>query len=171
MLEFTLPLVSPETTLQQAIDIMEERGTSAIVVNRASGPAVLDADAILQALHDRNAANQSRNIKEDIIVSKIIPRARAKQIKPQLTEAVSFGLPNARDLQAEFDKNSAYFLILEMTGKEAKVISWHENIGGALTVRLKVCRCKSQPRQHVFRQSQLVKPGECNFDGDKVKCS
>jgi hypothetical protein len=161
--EIEVSLVPGDMPLEKAIDVLKESGRSALVAERSDGLALLTSGDMLQALR------ASRN--PDRPVGELQPSATASQVTlPRNSEGILDSPIRRRGLEAAFASGGARYSLIR-SGTRARVITASDALAFTLSRSLIICRCKLDPRHHVFEPEDLTVPGKCNFDGQAVNCA
>ena len=159
--EVELPVVSANTGIEQALDIMRRAKRSGIVAARPNEFVVLTDEDLVDGLRDHGYE----------IIGQIKPQHRTAVVtsdQPRFRTAIETkGLD--RVLNDVLLEDYQHFSLHPEPGSTFRVRTIAEGLAGALSQTVVVCTCKTNPR-HKWRPQQLNDPSKCNLDGDSVKC-
>ena len=159
--EVELPVVSADTSIEQALETMRRAERSGIMGARSDDFVVLTDEDLIDGLRDHGYQK----------VGQIKPRHRTTVVtpdKPRFRTAIeSRGLDNVLDQVLREDYQ--HFALHPVPGATFRVRTMAEAFAGALSRTVVVCTCKTNPR-HKWRPQQLNDPSRCNLDGDSVNC-
>jgi hypothetical protein len=159
--EVELPVVSVNTGIEQALEIMRQAGRSGLVAARPQDFVVLTDEDLVDGLREQGYD----------IIGQIKPRHRTAVVtpdKPRFRTAIETkGLD--RVLNDVLLEDYQHFSLHPQPGSTFRVRTIAEALAGALSQPVVVCTCRTNPR-HKWRPQQLNDPSRCNLDGDSVKC-
>jgi CBS domain-containing protein len=158
--EIELPRVPRETPLDDAIQIMQRSGKSAVVVERPNGLAVLTAGELVETLRE----------KPDLLVGELQPISAVSQVPaPRETSQLLYSQTARHGVDMAFSGSPQYSL-LDMGNSRALLVTTSEAIALIMGRTSTICRCTDNPH-HVYLREELTAPGKCNTDGKPVNCT
>jgi CBS domain-containing protein len=159
--EVDLPVVSGETSIEAALEVMRTSMRSGLVTARGDRYVVLTDEDLIDAFreHGRREVTQVEPAHRTLVISPNLPRYR------EMLQRMGEFAADDEFLRA----NYGHFALTPPTGSVVTVRTSSDSFATILKQRLVVCTCTDDP-SHKWRRAQLNDPTKCNLDGYKVNC-
>lgn len=164
MNSFELPLTSPQITCSEALRLMQEHGTSAVV-------AITGTAAFLVRGRELTASMRRYG---DVPVS-VSALEIGRPLDMASSTGLSFGSVSRSITETDFSRHSfaegsANFSLMQAHDGRA-VITVPSGISATdMQLRIVICRCPEDD-SHVWEASELNGVINCEFDGELLVCS
>lgn len=150
-----LPFLDPQTSLTTAVRTMVDAGRAGLVTGPADAPSVIDLEAVIVTL----------NTVGDIDLGSVEPRTITVVLPPEAhADSVFASDEQVEDIESRMDYVSAAFVVVDVSGDVARVITRHEGFAGALYATPTLWLCAGDP-SHVISTRELAPGNRCPYDG------
>ena len=149
-----LPIIEPDASLVDAIELMKREGRSGVFVRLDAEPRVVGVDMILHTLR-RQGNLRIREVKPRDITIDLGSSVPAATVMSSVEKRV--------DVQERMDEARAAYGLVSVAGGRAVILTRHEpyNLVGYATP---MWRCRKDP-DHVWDAADLWQPGDkCRND-------
>ena len=162
MYQAELAVVPGTESLGQVLEGMQRSGHSAVVVSTNDEFTIVTADELLRRLREEGPDARASTI---VAMEKPLLVSRSTEAADWMTR------PDIRrGLSAALESGASKHAILSIEGKRAVVATPDQTLARTFNVRVVVCRCKLEPKKHVWQPHELDSPNVCNLDDAEVDC-
>jgi hypothetical protein len=155
MYQIDLPLIAPDASVANAIQLMTKNARSAVVVALAGKPRVVDVDMVLHAHRIGGHLKIGRVAPRDVTIA-LGAKLSADKV---MTDQKAQGMVLDR-----MDDARAIYALTAIGRRRAIILTRHEGFANMLLKATMLYRCKANG-DHVWTAAELWQPGnKCRSD-------
>jgi CBS domain-containing protein len=155
MYQLDLPVIAPDASVANAIQLMTQNACSAVVVALAAKPRVVDIDMVLHAHRSGGHLKIGRVVPREVTIALGAKFSADKVMADQKAQGTVLNL---------MDDARAIYALTAMGRRRAVILTRHEGFANMLLKATMLYRCKADG-DHVWTAAELWQPGnKCRND-------
>jgi hypothetical protein len=145
-----LPVIAPDASLANAIELMKNKGRSGVLVALKAAPRVVDVDIVLHTIRSKG----------NLAIGTVLPRDTTIVLGDDSSAGMVMANPDAQRKVRDLMDNARaiYALAGGVGGDYADILTRHEGFRHMLYYATQMWRCK-QDANHVWAYPDLYQPG------------